>query len=252
MPELAHEVAAAASLDEAARRELHALFIRHYENVPWELFAADFAEKDFVILLRRGPGGPVAGFSTQKVLRAEAGGHEMRVLFSGDTVIDREAWGEQGLVKGWCRLAGAVRSQRPDSPLYWLLICKGFRTYLYLPLFFHDYWPRHERPTPPKSQALLDAFAKAKFGRAYRPKSGLLRFKDAKGNLTPELAEIPAGRRDDPRVRFFLERNPNFAKGDELVCLTEVSEANTKGLAKRLYKEGFTLGLSRLLAGPLP
>ena len=247
MPELVTEVAAASALGEAERRELHALFIRHYENVSWELFAADFAEKDFVILLRRGPNGPVAGFSTQKVLRAEVGGFEMRVLFSGDTVIDKEAWGEQGLVKGWCRLAGAIKSQQPDTPLYWLLICKGYRTYLYLPLFFSEYWPRHELPTPPKKQALLDAFAKTKFGRAYSPKSGLLRFKEAKGNLTAELAEVPAGRKDDPRVKFFLERNPGFAKGDELVCLTEVSEANTKGLAKRLYKEGFTLGLESLL-----
>jgi hypothetical protein len=246
--ELVEEVAPVARLDEAARRELHALFVRYYENVPWELFAADFAEKDFVILLRRGPGGPVAGFSTQKVLRCEPGGHEMRVLFSGDTVIDKEAWGEQGLVRAWCRLAGALKSQRSDTPLYWLLICKGYRTYLYLPLFFADYWPRHERPTPPKAQALLDAFAKAKFGRAYSKKTGLLRFKEAKGNLTADLAEVPAGRREDPRVKYFLERNPGYAKGDELVCLTEVSEANTKGLAKRLYKDGFTVGLPGLLS----
>ncbi|TBR21291.1 hypothetical protein EPO15_10675 [bacterium] len=248
MAELVAEVAAARGLSEAERRELHALFSRHYDNVPWELFSSDFAEKDFVILLRRGRGGPVAGFSTQKVLRAEPGGHEMRVLFSGDTVIDKEAWGEQGLVKAWCLLAGALKSQRPDTPLYWLLICKGYRTYLYLPLFFTEYWPRHETPTPPKKQALLDAFAKAKFGRAYSAKKGLLRFKEAKGNLTSALAEIPAGRKDDPRVRFFLERNPGYAKGDELVCLTEVSEANTKGLAKRLYKEGFALGLPGLLS----
>lgn len=248
MPGLVEEVVAAPGLSEPVRRELHTLFSRHYENVSWELFSADFAEKDFVILLRRGPRGPVAGFSTQKVLRCETAGHEMRVLFSGDTVIDKEAWGEQGLVRAWCRLAGAVKAQRPDTPLYWLLICKGYRTYLYLPLFFHDYWPRHERPTPPKAQALLDAFAQAKFGRAYSPKTGLLRFKEAKGNLTPELAEVPAGRRDDPRVKFFLERNPGYAKGDELVCLTEVSGANTKGLANRLYKQGFTEGLSGLLS----
>lgn len=252
MTELTCEVAAAPALTEAERRELHALFTRHYDNVPWPLFAADFAEKDFVILLRRGPGGPVAGFSTQKVLRCDAQGHEMRVLFSGDTVIDREAWGEQGLVKGWCRLAGAIKAQSPDTPLYWLLICKGYRTYLYLPLFFAEYWPRHERAAPPKAQALLDAFAEAKFGAAYDRNAGLLRFSEPKGNLSAELAAVPAGRRDDPRVRFFLERNPGFAKGDELVCLTEVCEANMKGLAKRLYKQGYAEGLAGLLTARLP
>ena len=60
------------------------------------------------------------------------------------------------------------------------------------------------------------------------------------------LARVPAGRQKDPRVRFFLERNPGYAAGDELVCLTEVGEGNMKGLAKRLYREGYALGVNAL------
>lgn len=223
------------------RRALHELFVRHYENVSWETFSADFSDKDFVILLRRSSDGALAGFSTQKVLRCDSA----RVLFSGDTVIDRSAWGEQELVKAWCRLAGAVKGMESGTPLYWLLICKGYRTYLYLPVFFDSYWPRHELPTPPETQARLDGFAIAKFGDAY--KDGLLKFPFPKGNLTAELAEVPPGRKKDPRVKFFNERNPGYAAGDELVCLTEICDENMKGLAKRLYREGYALGLTGLL-----
>ncbi|MBI3299065.1 MAG: hypothetical protein HYZ75_12925 [Elusimicrobia bacterium] len=247
MAGLRGEVRAVAGTDESLRRSLHELFIRHYDNVSWEVFSADFAEKDFVILLRRAADGAAAGFSTQKVLRGERGGDEARILFSGDTVIDKAAWGEQELVKAWCRLAGAVKSQEPNSPLHWLLICKGYRTYLYLPLFFDEYWPRREAPTPPEEQALIDDFGRWKFGPAY--KDGLLRFAAPKGNLTPELAAVPSGRREDPRVKFFLERNPGYAAGDELVCLTEVSDGNMKGLAKRLYRDGYATGLHGLLTG---
>ena len=31
----------------------------------------------------------------------------------------------------------------------------------------------------------------------------------------------------DPHVAFFLERNPGFVQGDELVCLTKIDEATT-------------------------
>ena len=97
--------------------------------------------------------GTVRGFSTQRVLAATVEGTRVRAIFSGDTVIDRAYWGEQELVRGWSRFAGAVRAEAPETPLFWFLISKGYRTYLYLPLFFARYFPRHDAPTPPFEQA---------------------------------------------------------------------------------------------------
>jgi hypothetical protein len=44
--------------------------------------------------------------------------------------------------------------------------------------------------------------------------------------LAGDLVDVPAGRAADPHVRFFLERNPGFVRGDELVCLTRIADDN--------------------------
>jgi hypothetical protein len=227
------EVVPRASLAPGLVRELFALFARHYEHVDWPHFAADLAEKDCAILLRDARSGEVRGFSTQKVLRATVGGRAVRAIFSGDTIIDPAFWGDQELVRGWCRFAGTVRAAEPGVPLFWFLISKGYRTYLYLPLFFVRYHPNPAGPTPAREQAIMDALAAEKFPGAYRAATGTLEFPDRRGNLTPDLASIPAARLRDPRVQFFLARNPDHARGTELVCLAEIAPENMRSIAAR-------------------
>lgn len=225
-------------------RGLFGLYAAHYDAADPERFRADLAEKDYVILLRDAESGLTRGFSTQKVLRRESGGRPVRALFSGDTIIDPSYWGEQELVKAWSRFAGRLLAS-DESPLWWLLISKGHRTYLYLPLFFGDYIPRHDAPPSQAGKRLLDMFASEKFGDAFDPAAGLLRFPESLGQLKPRLAEVPTGRQDDPRVRFFLKRNPGYARGEELVCLARISPENMRGAAGRALREG-------IAEGPLP
>jgi hypothetical protein len=229
---LRSEVVPRASLAPTDARELFELFARHYEHVDRVHFAEDLAEKDCAILLRDARGA-IRGFSTQVVLRATVHGRPVRAIFSGDTIIDPAFWGDQELVRGWCRFAGAVRAAEPGVPLYWFLISKGYRTYLYLPLFFVRYYPDPARPTPAFEQAVMHALAAGKFPDAYRPETGTLEFAERRGNLTPELAAVPAARRADPRVQFFLARNPGHARGTELVCLAEVATSNMRSIAAR-------------------
>lgn len=190
-----------------------------------------------MVLLRDSATHDVRGFSTQKVIPAVVQGRRIQALFSGDTIVDPAFWGDQELIRGWCRFAGAVRAADPRTPLYWLLISKGYRTYLYLPLFFTRYYPSATEPTPSFEQAVIDTLATEKFGACYRRASGTLEFPERIGNLTPALASVPPTRQRDPRVRFFLERNPTYALGTELVCLAEISPANMRSIAGRLLVE---------------
>ncbi len=142
-------------------------------------------------------------------------------------------------MRAWCRYAGrAFAGTESGTPLFWLLISKGFRTYLYLPLFFRAFFPRRDAPTPPAVQRVLDVLAARRFGPAYDPDAGLLRFPASLGQLRPGLADTPAGRREDPDVRFFLQRNPGYARGEELVCLAEISPGNLRSFARRALLEG--------------
>jgi hypothetical protein len=227
-------------------RRLFELFARHYEHVSWPRFRADLAEKDCVVILRDAGAGRVRGFSTQQIIPTVVRGRPILALFSGDTIIDPAFWGDQELIRGWCRFAGRVRAANPGTPLYWLLISKGYRTYLYLPLFFTRYYPNPADLTPAFEQDVIDSVATRKFGDCYRRATGTLEFPERMGNLTPALAAVPPARQSDPRVRFFLERNPTYALGTELVCLAEISPGNMRSIAGRALVEAERLAASEL------
>ncbi|HSK76524.1 MAG TPA: hypothetical protein VLQ45_08695, partial [Thermoanaerobaculia bacterium] len=105
--------------------------------------------------------------------------------------------------------------------------------------------PRNETPTPPEARELLDFLARERFGARFSPETGIVRFSEPQV-LREGLEEIPEGRLGDPHVAFFLERNPGWVRGDELVCLTELAEGNLTPAGRRMWREGrVEVGLSQ-------
>ena len=224
---------AALAASDVAR--MYALYAAYYDGTSFALFADDLAAKSHVIELMAG--GTLYGFSTLAVLPFEHRGAANVALFSGDTIIDQSHWGEQALVAAFCRFAGRLRAQRA-APLYWLLISKGYRTYRYLSLFARSYYPQHGALTPPAMQERLDALAQRKFGDAFDAGTGVVRFPQSRGHLKPAWADVRDHLRQHDVVRFFLARNPGYAAGDELVCLTELAADNLRSFARRAFVEG--------------
>ncbi len=238
---LSHQILDPGSLTREQRDEVFALFSRCYDCVEEEVFRKDLEAKTSIILLSDEL-GKVVGFSTQQVYEWQLSGEPIRVLYSGDTVIDPASWGSQELAKAWCRVAARAMLGPPAARTFWFLISKGCRTYLYLPLFFRHFIPGvGEAGAPQEWKGLLDELALHKFGEAYDPWTGLIRFPASRGQLTQELATIPASRRDDPHVAFFLGRNPDYTDGVELACLAEVSLENTHGVGRRWLNQALSL-----------
>src|SRR3989338_6305460 len=80
------------------------IFSRHYFNVDFEQFRANFIEKDYVILLKDASTGTVKGFSEVAIYDRIIQGERIKLHFSGDTVIERSHWGQQELLKTWCSI----------------------------------------------------------------------------------------------------------------------------------------------------
>lgn len=236
---LSHEILHPALLPPARREEVFALFARCYDCVEASAFEKDLDQKTSIILLTD-EADDVVGFSTQQVYEWNFAGERIRVLYSGDTVIDPACWGTQELARAWCNVAARAMQGPPALRTFWFLISKGCRTYLYLPLFFRDFIPSGSLDATPGWKELLDELAYAKFGTHYNAQSGLIRFPTSRGQLTPELATIPPGRQDDPYVKYFLERNPDFANGAELACLAEISLENTRGIGRRWLSQALS------------
>jgi hypothetical protein len=243
---LRFEITAPDALDAVQRSAMHALFVRCYDCVNPDAFERDLDSKNAVVLVCDDE-GVLRGFSTQAWFDWQHEGEPVRILFSGDTIMEPDHWGSAELARGWCEVAARLLKAEPARRLFWLLISKGYRTYLYLPVFFREFLPSPSSSDPlsspikpgpngssiPSLQGLLDEVARHRFGSAYDGDTGLVRFPESQGQLTAELAIIPEGRRGDPHVRFFLDRNPDFARGVELACMAEVSRENTHGLGHR-------------------
>lgn len=229
---------AALCSDEVERMFL--LYAVSYRDTVRARFLDDLGDKTHCIVLRDGD-GTIQGFSTLKLYETRWRETSIRVMFSGDTIIDPAHWGTQQLAFAWIRHAGQVRRAAPAVPLYWFLICKGHRTYRYLGAFARHYLPRAGASADGRDSAdavaqdLLDHLATERYGRAYDRVAGILSFDVPQGRLAPELVGVPDAHRRIGDVAYFLQRNPGYARGDELACLCELSAANLRPLARRLF-----------------
>jgi hypothetical protein len=218
-------------LGAALEQRLFDLFQGYYRHVDRATFHRDLMEKDWVVLLADASDA-VQGFTSLQLSELVLDGRAVRTVFSGNTVIDRAYWGRQELMETWCRFVASLKAAQPQTPLYWFLICSGYRTYLYLPLFFHSFYPRHDERAPPFEQALIERLGSLKFPGEYQ--QGVVRVARPRECLLPELAVPPAHKLASPHVRFFVERNRGYLRGDELVCVAEFSLSNLRRRARQI------------------
>jgi hypothetical protein len=219
------------------------LMQRHYDHVVPAAFARDLAEKRWVILIRD-PQQRLCGFSTQTLLEGVAGGEPVRILFSGDTIVDRDRWGDPALSHVWGQLALSLIDQLTDVPLYWLLLSQGFRTYRFLPLFFHEFYPRYDAETPAQVRAILASIGRNRYGAHYDFASGVVRSHATQYRLRSGIGELTLERLRDPHIRFFSEQNPGHENGDELCCLAPLTRANFTRAAYRVIGTEVALQVS--------
>ena len=213
---------------------MYEIYSASYADTCATRFRVDLDAKTHVLLLRTADGA-LCGFSTLQLYASDAAGRPVRVIYSGDTIIDPEYWGNSTLAFEWLRFAGRVFREDPELPLYWLLIVKGHRTYRFLSTFARSYLPHHKQDAEPTEAKILDQLAHEKFGTCYDSTTGVVRFGPNSGRLGGSLADVPDRHRRLPAVRYFLERNPGYRDGDELVCLCRLADDNLKPLTRRVF-----------------
>jgi hypothetical protein len=237
-PTLSLRIQHPADLTHNELSNMFALFSQYYGACTLQNFINDMSEKDYVFLMQDTQTADIVGFTTALVMPLNINSRQIYAIYSGDTIIHHRYRGSQQLLLSWCTIAGQLKAKINDAPLFWFLIVKGYRTYRYLPLFTRRFYPNWRYPTPTRIQQILDTMATAKFGNAYQPDKGLIRFEHSKGHLKGQWADVPAHLTDKPDIQYFLERNPGYHVGDELACITELTEANLKSHALRAFRGG--------------
>ncbi len=231
------DIVARPRVPEGDLQRMLALHRRSFAKVSETGFRTDLAEKHWVIQLRD-DSGAIVGFSTQMLITLGDGDAPRRFLFSGDTVVAREHRRQPGLAGAFGHLMLHLVERYGEQGLYWFLISKGFRTYRFLPVYFRSYWPGPDR-TPGEDAELaplLALVAHHKFGEAWDPRAGVVRAGGCKEHLRDDAAAMHARRERDPHVRFFLDANPGWSKGDELACIAPITRNNLNEGAWRVIR----------------
>lgn len=211
------------------------VFSENFRGATREIFERDLRNKSWVILLRDGQTGELEGFSTLALYETAFDGQRLSIVYSGDTIIRREYWGTPELPRSWIKTV-LEKSANMSQPLYWLLISSGYKTYRFLTVFFKEFYPRFDLPTPPPIQRLMDTLSTQRFGTDYDCQAGIVRFQVGATPLREGVAEVTDERLLDQHVAFYVRRNPGHVRGDELVCLTRVHPDNFTPAGRRLAR----------------
>ncbi|MCP4876599.1 MAG: hypothetical protein GY896_14160 [Gammaproteobacteria bacterium] len=210
---------------------MFALLNGNFLGVSRDVFEADLQAKNRVILFRENE--LLLGFSTFLYYITRYQGKNLGIVYSGDTIIAPDAWGSFHLPRTWIREVRRIGATHDIDRQYWLLIVSGFRTYRFLPIFWKSFFPRYDQPTPGHMQKLLEHLATERFGDCFEASTGTVNFPQPQV-LRNSLSIVPASRVNNPHIEFFERANPGWKRGDELVCLTEISDTNLTSAGKRM------------------
>ncbi len=222
------------ALSASDERAMFGLFRRYFPTCIEAQFAQDLREKGWIVLLREDD--QIRGFTSLDLYDIEFRGETIGIVYSGDTIVDPRATGLGSVLsRSWIGAVNRLRKESAGDRLLWFLLVSGYRTYRFLPLFWREFHPRFDVPTPEGTQALIDHLADARFGSQYVQPEGVVRL-EAPTVLCDSLRRLPVRRLQDPHVAFFATRNPGHVRGDELVCLADLSRSNLTPAGERMWQ----------------
>ncbi|MFA6216701.1 MAG: hypothetical protein WDL87_03510 [Candidatus Omnitrophota bacterium] len=214
--------------------EMFSLFCLYFNHVDREQFDRDLQEKNWVIILRDASCGGIKGFSTQMVMDRLVDGVTVKAVFSGDTIIHKDFWGEPALAKVWLNFVCSLAKRYDGTKLYWFLVAMGYKTYRFLPVYFNEFYPCYDRKTPQFEKNVLDSLAAFKYPFEYNKEAGIIHHASEKETLKAGVADVTPTRMHNPHIDFFVKKNPGYSFGDELACLALINEENLKPVANRV------------------
>lgn len=204
---------------------MYKLMSEFYDNTDESVFRRDFFDKDYCLSLRTEM-GELVGFTTQKLLELDVDGKRINGIFSGDTIIHKEYWGDIELFKVWANFWFPFAEKYDE--FYWFLICKGYKTYRIMPLFWTEFFPNFRAEIPEFERKIINAYASRIYPNEYNPENGVIEYRSTKDKLKTGVADIGEHELKNKDVAFFRERNPAYIIGNDLACLAKIDKSVLK------------------------
>jgi len=215
------------------KREMYNILSNYFEGTSFDGFNADLLEKERAIFIAEGD--KIVGFSTFVTIKIEVEKESVYVVFSGDTIVEKEYRKSSGLAIEVAKYFNNIQERFLGKRVYYLLTTKGWRTYKVLPFFFNEFYPRIDRQMPKEIKKVMDIFCQKKYTHSYDSKKNLIIASGKQQRIRSENsydADYPA--RDNRDIDFFFESNKGYLNGDELVCIASLEKENINKKLKRV------------------
>ena len=217
------------------KKQMHTILSKYFLGTSFDEFVHDLSQKEVAIFIEKE--GKIMGFSTLVCSEVQVNGESVPVIFSGDTIVEKEHRNSSGLGIEVANYFDRVRERFADREVYYLLATKGWRTYKVLPFFFNEFYPRAGVQTPLKIKEIMDSFCQKKYGLSYDAKRGhIVAEGDPQRIRSENLYDSAYPDRQSSDIDFFFEKNPNYLDGTELVCIASIDEGNITKRFKRLSR----------------
>ena len=203
-------------------RDMYSVFSRYYANTDLQTFVQDMSKKSGIFLLREKNTARIVGFSTWTEMPLSYGKGKAIGVFSGDTILEKDYWGNRALQQAFALRMLKLKISRPGTRVFWLLISKGYKTYLLLANNFLRHYPNYRSRNEPLVR-VIDQYCERLFPDYYDRDNRVLNFGDDSQHLKDDVADITSSMRAaNAKIRFFDDTNPGWRRGTELPCVGEV------------------------------
>lgn len=218
-PKLKASYRSIAKIDVHDIRQMYGIFCQYYENTTWDIFLHDLSKKSGALILFCPKEDRIVGFSTLMTCEVTVRGQKSRAVFSGDTIIEKAYWGSRALALAFYKFLITEKVKYPRQAIYWLLISKGFKTYLLLANNFFSYYPNPQQQHGYLAE-VIDDYCLQMFPDYYDKEKRILDFGDNYQYLRGDVADITdTMRRENQKINFFEQCNPEWRRGTELPCV---------------------------------
>ena len=223
-------------------KRMYDIYQKYYANTRYEIFERDFLEKTGVFFIIEPKNKQIVGFSTVMERDFVVNGKARHAFFSGDTIIEQAYWGNRALTRAMYRYIVSFKLRYPLTPIYWILISKGFKTYLLLANNYYSYYPHYGEKNS-HLQDYVDSYCRQYFAEYYDKASGLLNFGEDYQPLKADVAPITTDLREkNTKIAFFEDKNPTWAEGTELPCIGELRWSDLYRFISRFMTKNMSVG----------
>jgi hypothetical protein len=226
-------------ISDADIQEMHHIFIKYYNHTDLNTFTRDIRNKQYVLLITHPVSGIIVGFTTIAIINLTYKRKNVLGLFSGDTILEKEFWGSRRWQLTWVWFCLKLKVMNFRVPFFWLLISKGYKTYLLMANNFNHYYPRLDREDEQLAD-IVDLYCEQLFPGQYIKELRILDFGDKYQSLQSHVAEISSHLKENhPKIKYFEELNPDWRRGTELPCVGVINIPVVISFAKKVIAEKF-------------